>query len=53
MIELIVAAWLIAPHDPQTPTTPPLPPLPTYIVKGDGGKLMCTPNYEHCWEERG
>jgi hypothetical protein len=32
------------------PTTPPA--LPTYIVKDDGTRVSCGPNYRWCWENQ-
>lgn len=51
MITMIVAAWLVVtpPPDPGLPTTPPA--LPTYVVRGDGTRIDCTPNYTQCWDD--
>lgn len=49
---LVVWALLTAPDakgDSTLLPTPP-PPLPTYIVKDDGTRLSCGPNWRWCWE---
>lgn len=52
MITLIMAGFLMLPPiDPGLPTPPP--PLPTYVTRGDGTRIDCTPNYTQCWDESG
>ena len=52
LVEMLIASWLTVnePGDPGQPTKPPT--LPTYVVRGDGTRVDCTPNFQHCWSER-
>lgn len=51
MITLIMAGFLLLPPiDPGLPTPPP--PMPTYVTRGDGTRIDCTPDYTQCWDDR-